>query len=307
MKKFINKLLGILVISSLVVIVITYVICYNESDRLLFLSNSVSYNAKAAQASRSSKFKNAKLLLIGSSMTLNNISAELLADSLKIPTYNYSAWGMKLDELADIVQEQNEYIYTNISFPDLQKDEIIKKYGYPISQNKGLLELNMLTDFSTFSGQVNELKKYTGKGSYLEYTNLKFDSSGSALLQKDHFHINAKRWNEKPITFSTEDEGRFIASIEKIRDRNKKIIIIISFSPSRSIFYNKSNTAKIDLFFSRIKEKYKNIYCLDHYDLAYSDSLFVDNSHFNDQGAILYSRVIAKDIITLLPEKILKQ
>src|ERR1700733_1559268 len=154
MKKFISKLLGILAISSLVIIVITYIICYKESNRLLFLSNSVSYNAKAAQASQSSKFSTAKLLLIGSSMTLNNVSAKLLEDSLKIPTYNYSAWGMKLDELAGIVQQQNEYIYTNISFIYLQRSEIIKKYGYPISRNKGLLELNVLTDFSSFNGQL---------------------------------------------------------------------------------------------------------------------------------------------------------
>src|ERR1700749_2687819 len=129
MKKFINRLLSMLAISSLVIIVITYIICYKESNRLLFLSNSVSYNAKAAQASQSSKFSHAKLLLIGSSMTLNNVSAELLEDSLKVPTYNFSAWGMKLDELSGLVQPQNEYVYTNISFIDLQKDQVIKKYG----------------------------------------------------------------------------------------------------------------------------------------------------------------------------------
>jgi hypothetical protein len=296
MKKFIRKFLGMLIISFLAIISIVWLMGYAVRNKLLFVSNSLSYNAKAAQAVKSPQFNNAKLLLIGSSMTLNNISATLLEDSLQLPVYNFSSWGAKLDEMTDIVQQKNQYLYMNISFVDLIKGGIDEKYGYPINQNKILLELNMLEDFPTFIDQVHNFEMYTNKGSSLDYMNLNFDSCGSALFKKDGFHISENRWDQKPAAFSTEDEDRFITSLEKIKLHNKKITIIISFSPSREVFYDKNESLKINSFFNRIKEACQNTYCFNYYGLQYPDSLFADHAHFNDQGAVMFSTLIAKNI-----------
>jgi hypothetical protein len=296
MKNFIRKISIILAISAIIIISLVYLLSNKERNNFLFVSTSISCNAKATHALQSPKFKTAQLLLVGSSMTLNNISAGLLEDSLKLITYNTASWGMKLGDFINIIQTDKEYIYMNISFIDFEKTWIEKKYGYPLDQNKFFIELNILGDFQTFKQQISDFNAYTNKQSKFDYTNLKFDDNGSVLFPKENFHIDSNRWNEKPKCFSNEDENRFIETLGKIIEKNKKATIIISFSPSREVFYDKNNSIKINVLFNRIKEKYNHIYCFNYYDLQYPDSFFVDNSHFNDHGAILYSQLMEKNI-----------
>src|SRR5437764_904180 len=62
------------------------------------ITNSISFDAKIAELNHQ-KFKRVDILGLGSSMTLNNINSQIVADSLSSNYYNISSWGLQMSDL----------------------------------------------------------------------------------------------------------------------------------------------------------------------------------------------------------------
>ncbi len=105
MKKFIVKsILYFLggIISILLILIFTGI--FRPNKKLNFVSNSISFNAKSAFINRNySKMKHADYVIMGSSMSLNNIDGLFLEKATNHKVINLSSWGMKIFDFKEFL------------------------------------------------------------------------------------------------------------------------------------------------------------------------------------------------------------
>jgi len=297
MKRFLSKT-GLYLLIQLTFILV-FVYYYTSNLDIPFYSNSISFNAKAKFLIKNHiQLENYPVVVIGSSMSLNNLDCVYLSGKLKQPIINLSSWGMTFDDFdAFDIWEKNKIILTNVNFTDIGLSAIIKKRGYPYSENKLLNFTNILTDFSTYKAEVDTRLIDSVPKINDFYRSLKFDRSGSVLFTERHdFQIYPTRWNQKQQEVSAGDIERFISGVKQ-----KSLLvkhIIISFSPSRRSVYSSNDSKTVKLIQNQLKST-PNISFIDNYDAVnFNDDDFVDFCHFSNSGAkkyneLLYSQLLA--------------
>ena len=299
MKKFYNKIIFFVIVE--VILILTIILIYNYDDKLLFISNSVSFNAKAEFINKNrQRLSDSKIVIIGSSMSLNNIDTKQIQDSFKLKTINISSWGTKFIDFQGY-NIWSKRIIMNINFTDFGSSFITQKNGFPITNNSAIEMLNIASDFSTYRNQFSETNTYTKIGSEKCYTNLNFDSLGTAYLESERFEIVKSRWNEDiylkhEITKNKVDE--FVNSLNIVIEKVKpQYSIIISFSPGRRCFYNSTKQSIVDYLEQQIALKLPMVRFVNLYNKDIPDSYYVDNCHFNHRGNELFTMYLINEIL----------
>lgn len=299
MKKFYNKIIVYVIIE--VFLILSIIIIYNHNDKILFISNSVSFNAKADFINNNrQRFIDSKIIIIGSSMSLNNIDTKQIQDSFKLKSINISSWGTKFMDFQEY-KIWSKRIIMNINFTDLGSSFITHKNGFPITSISAIEMINIATDFSTYRNQFSEINTYTKLGSDKCYTNLDFDSLGTAYLESERFEILKSRWDEDiflkhEITKNKVDE--FVNSLNIIIEKVKpKHSIIISFSPGRRCFYNSKKQEIVNYLEQQIALKLHMVRFVNLYNKDIPDSYYADNCHFNHKGNELFTKYLINEIL----------
>lgn len=300
MKKFLQKVIVyISVLSFLVVLIIFF---FRKDYQINFVSNSVAQNMKAAFIVKNyQRFNNSRIIVIGSSMSLNNIDAIQIEDSFKTPTFNLASWGMKLEDFKDYdIWRRGNTIILNMHFSDFGKSEIVKKRGFPFTNSSILQFYNTAFDFKTYLGQAEEAKVAVDSTSIKSYKWLKFDSSGSAMFSDSNFNKSANRWNKDPFLFYGINDTKlqeFVTTLQEVKKlKNTGFNFIISFSPGRRIFYTEQRMKTVEKLAELIHAHCSDILFINKYDFNMPDTFFVDNTHFNRTGAETYTREIIESI-----------
>jgi len=295
MKRFIIKfsLLFLIFIITLALVLIKYGV-FRKNDNLNFVSNSISFNAKSSFLFKNNiKLKNANIVVLGSSMSLNNIDCEFIQKKLDKNVINLSSWSMKINDFEEFLPFTNpkSTILINISFTDFG-DSWIEKYShYPLgNQNE---YVNKLTHWWTFRGQTKRIEQCTNDKFHRDYSCLNFDCSGSVLLYKNKFNISKQRWDESKNIPTTLDLLSFIESFSLFKNR----VVYIFFSPERMKYKTKSKQKTIEFIQDHIKNTFSNVFFFNNYNLNFSDSMFVDCYHFNEIGAREYTKVMLHEFI----------
>ena len=303
MKYFIFKSLGFLLSELFLIIIVVFY--FKSKDDIFFVSNSISYNSKVEFICQNlKKFKKAEIVIIGSSMSLNNLNAHQFNDSFGRSTINVASWGMKFSDFEKF-EIWGKQVVININFTDLGSSFILKKNGYPCTESKIIEFGNIISDFNTYKNQYFEMKSYNEIGSEKYYTSLKYDSFGTVFFDKNGFDIIKSRWEEDAflkhdITKQTivEYVKTLKIIIDKVRPSQK---VILSFSPNRRCFYTSKKALMVKFFGTLLNEKIPQIEFINLYDLNFSDNLYVDNSHFNLEGNILFTSYLINKIKNGMP------
>jgi hypothetical protein len=294
MKKFLLKILIYIILSIISIVLGLYYKGYlEENEYFSFVSNSISFNAKSKFiANHQNQLINADYLIVGSSMSLNNINGSEFENQTKKSAINLSSWGLKLSDVKEFSQffKINTPIIMNISFTDFGKSEIKKYWGSPISNKFEMI--NKFLDLKTFISHKKEIILFTSKSANLKYQNLNFDKTGSVLLMKDNFIITPNRWEGSPRKSSDEDITMFTDELKIFN----KVNVFIFFSPERKKYKNKEKIVAIKKIQDIITHKYKNITFINNYLKDFDDSLFVDCTHLNNVGAMQYTKLICDEI-----------
>jgi len=263
---------------------------------LPFTTNSVSFNIKAKFIMEHQSLLNkSKVIVIGSSMSLNNLDCSQFRDSLNIPVINLSSWGMRMSDFNEFdVWKRDKIILTNMNFPDFGSSIGGKKMGYPYTANTLIQVLNTLLDYSTYRSFRNECKDDTSDLAKYTYENLKFDATGTALLSDSNFNINKYRWNAEYPDYTNEQFTDLLNTIKSNSIKVKKMIIC--FSPCRAAGYSNSKAASVLKFENAVNKACPNVIFLNYYDVKMPDNDFVDKYHFNCKGARLYTQKIIHDL-----------
>jgi len=295
MKQFITKVAIYFIVLLLIITALIFFVQSRSPKAFLFISNSASLNLKAGFIKKNlDKLNSSKIIVLGSSMALNNVNAVMIQDSLHLPTMNLAAWGMKVDNLKDAeLWSENKTVIYNIEFPDFGPSDITLKDGFSFDLSKPAEMFGIFRDFKTYLSQQNEAKTILNITTDRDYGYCQFDECGSVLLNDSNFHVRAARWNMDEFKREQVDTAKlnhFVAVLKGIINSHKKDNkIIITFSPGRRVFYNKEKSNMVLKLALLLKEQCPSVTFINRYDTDYPDNLYVDNCHFNRSGATKFT------------------
>lgn len=260
----------------------------------LFLSNSASYNLKAGfVAEHLSKLNSSKFVVLGSSMSLNNVNAVMLQDSFHLSAINLASWGLKLSNYkASELWDQNRIILMNMQFTDFTPTGIELKNGFNFNVSKASEMFNIFMDFKTYLNQL-KFAKFIQQNTIRDYNYCQFDECGSVLLADSGFHKRLKRWTNddyKAEKLNLAMVKAYVAELkETIASHKKNTKIIITFCPGRRPFYNKERSDMVLKFAALLKQECPSVIFINRFDADYHDNFFVDNVHYNRSGATKFT------------------
>jgi hypothetical protein len=242
----------------------------------------------------------ADIITIGSSMSLNNLSSDVITERLGSHSYiNTASWGMSMKDdyllLKILTETRNPHtlvIASNI--PDFQTWD--KKVKYVILKDYVRGRNSYLSFLKTFNLKyyIHSFiaKKFRSRSNEYEY--LGFDQYGGVPYNGDNFHIVAERWNQDfleqetmPVQYDYLDSMATFCKARNIR-------FYFFESPLRQGLYSKLSQEKINKLTAHLN-KVKSILAKTNHqfvnanDTIWNDSLFVDGIHFHKQGAALFT------------------
>lgn len=263
----------------------------SKGDQFYFVSNSISFNAKA-RFLEGKDLSKIDYFVIGSSLSLNNIDGKRLEDFYKVSVMNASSWGMKLIDFKELLPliSPHSKIIVNMGFTDIGISSLQKYEGYPVD-NKYRWK-NAIPNLKTYNAQLNQIQEYTGSDAFKSYQNLHFDRTGSVQLGGEDFKISAVRWDDSPVVPSAQDLSNFIKLLEFLN----RYEVYMFFSPERLSHKSQEKFLAVERIKKDIESRYSNIKFVNNYQLNFADSMFVDCTHFSKSGAERYTEIICQQL-----------
>jgi hypothetical protein len=265
-----------------------------RSLALIHVSNSISYNSNIQNLAGSADIDKIECLVMGSSISLNNVSAHMIEDSLGIKTYNLSSWGFPVSGTIDFYNTIHPrrcrkvlIAFSNVDFGGgnaINFDFKTSKYFL-----RGNILVKSLVILKTFNfRQFDNDSRY--KDSVIRSSPLDFDPNGSALLDPVRF----PREDSKFVLFKdTISFQKFCGNLLRLRtvlEKNNCSLILV-YSPYRSGVLTNEQLANCDLVAERLKKEF-GTELVDLHRVKIADSLYWDGAHLYKKGAIQLTQMM---------------
>lgn len=241
-----------------------------------------------------------KLMAIGSSITLYELKSDLIIQNFKMPYYNFASWGIQISDmrlmLNDYVTEHHpKYIIICAStgeFMSPANDTYLNYFNTPRFIRNNFPEFFYLKNYNSIH-QVFRRK-------YFEYP-IELDHWGGASLK-----VNADKSDHKtvgvhevfPTKYTQVNYNELDSLAAFLHAKAIKLIFVqapIKKSSISAAFYPR----RIQTHFDKCKaivERRNGIY-LNYYGTAvFTDSLFVDQYHLQDAGAVMFTKMLVEDL-----------
>lgn len=252
---------------------------------------------------------NCDYLCIGSSIALNNVNSEAVAEGLATDRYfNFASWGTRTVDLYPFLKVYLDKYHPKLIFlasnimdfepteQDLEADQIRERILYPyafITPSYYLIHFDLHYYYKYY--KLNKLYKFTDTINQ----SMKFDRYGGVPLNtKQEIPAYDEYWNKK-LDFSliAEKNYQYLDSISKMLSE-KGIKFVFVQAPLRGGLTDDEYWKEIDIHkdkVRRILNKYNQLF-VDEADHKWPDSLFFDYAHFRRSGAKLFSRIFIDKI-----------
>lgn len=298
MRKFIFKFISHF-FCLITLIVITIIIQYSNSKmNLKFdtlpknnLSNNSCFRAKLDHLVKSENYNNCTFLISGSSMSLNNISGQIISKKTNECVYNISAWGTKSNQILELFNIINKrkikYLLLAFNTCDFNVDtyNINFKDTERYLINGTLVRYWLLLKEINFTSFIDEWK-YRTKFSNISntYESLNFDITGSIQFEHKEFIIDSTRW--KTVPDDTSGFNIFHNNINRlyIKCRESKIKLFIVFLPARMDLLNEQRRKSFISLSKTLRSDFQTNY-IDLSGMEIPLSKYCDGIHFFKDGA----------------------
>nr|WP_294793102.1 hypothetical protein [uncultured Mucilaginibacter sp.] len=280
-----------------------------------FITNSISFDAKL-KFIKEKKIRQADLIAIGSSMTLNNLSSETIKDSLTTSYFNFASWGLQMKDINQLVvnyisKYKPQYILVVSSITDFRNDELSTTIQNYLNTDQYIRDnfegYFYIKNFNSIAS-IRSREKERCRSSLItanDYTSLNFDEYGGVLLNISKQNISLNRWNDhSPFpTKSTPGHYRALMSLSAyLKMEHIKFIFVqapikqqyVNTLASQQAVYNHITKCK------NIIEKDSGIYLNFNGVVPFmSDSLFVDQFHLSSAGATIFTKKLTHSLRTM--------
>lgn len=258
------------------------------------LSNSFSLNDKLYMI----RNKKSNTVAIGSSITLNDLSSEVVVKNLKDTSFlNISSWGLTIKDIYKLLKSYSMvHIPRTLIISSNMTDFYIdpKNFNYVEVGNYLKAKNTFLFHVKNFNLKYYISNSYNGKkyrASKHMYESLMYDKYGSVLLESDHFSIDSSRWNRAFVKEPLQINYDYLDSISAFCKQEKIKLIFLQAPVRKSLFKHTDNTVfnnhvrKVETILSKNGDAFVNSTVVD-----WDDTLYVDAIHFNSYGAKLYTQ-----------------
>lgn len=270
------------------------------SDMPLRFTKSISYDFKIRFVKAQLADSQFDTLIVGSSMALNNIDADVLETSSAVhKVLNLSSWGMATSEclqllqmldlsgVKQVVHSAQYFDYVGEVDKVLDQDELVRYLngGWPLKtyfQNISRLPQNVW-DYLDLGNEYGDSRTQAFLG---------FDDSGGVNFERDGFLINQRKWEEIPaIPTVPVGDAYFEHLLEMQKFLGEKGIQLVVVTPpfrqellAQSDEFREFFTAHKD-YLEQLSRSKGFLYIDAHERLEFDDRFFVDASHLDSVGA----------------------
>jgi hypothetical protein len=270
-----------------------------RSLALVHLSNSLCYNSNIQNLVSNTDIDKLDCLVLGSSISLENLSGKMLEDSLGLKTYNLSSWGFPIWATIEFFNTVHPkkcrrvvVAFNNVDFagaPELTSHAAnttqykFAESGYFLQGNPLMKLLVILKTFNFM--QFNSDTKY--KDSVIRRSPLDFDAHGSVLLDPIRF----PRDDKKTVLYKdTAGFATFNTDLLKLREllRKRNATLTLVYSPYRSGSLTDTQLRNCDLVARQMSSEFGSD-MIDLHRMAMADSLYWDEIHMYKDGAFEFT------------------
>jgi len=226
-------------------------------------------------------------MVLGSSISLNNLSAGKMQDSLGFETYNLSSWGFPIKEtlhfFTSLRPPQCKYLFiafNNIDFATgYSTDYDLSLSKYYLCGPELFRTCVMLRTFNFL--QFDRDTKY--KDSVIQRSALDFNKYGSVLLDPKRFPRDD---NKLPVYKDTLGFHAFYVNAMHLKKlfENENGRLILVYTPYRTGTLKQTELEKCDLVAEKLKADFGRQF-IDLHRSSIGDSLYWDGAHLYDKGA----------------------
>ena len=252
----------------------------------------------------------AQIIVIGSSMGLNNLNSKLIVDSLQPDGrfINLSAWGRSIKQSGDwlnLVLETTSprLVILPCSLMDFNQQSDTQRHDYDLQEVRRYLQNpNPIWSHTRHFDPIYYLKHApeiaNARKQRSMYATLAFDTYGGVMLEPIDW-TNQSRWTLLSGTnrLSSQDQYRALAEIaDMLAARNCKLVVLQT--PIR-ISLAAKNQPVIDKHFKQLAQScaHPNItYFNAHEALRLDDANFADGTHLNQNGATILSKYLVSQL-----------
>ncbi len=270
---------------------------YHDAIPAPRLSSSESFNEKARWFK--SHKSNCDVLIVGSSMAVNNVDGLYLSEVLKRNIQNLGSFGMNLSEVSILLNKLPISCRPRQVIVPIFRNDIINKWNKTIDWNRYInyiegeayatsyfLNMDLIYYFSTYYK-----RKIHQRNGNKTYQSLNFDGSGSVMLSSENFNIDSSRWieyqNDRVVKWSqlegiSENISTIVSSVHSFGA--KVVFVKTPLTSASKEFYEKIDSSLWSYFSEIVK-----INGADFIDLnvrmTLGNDYFVDYAHLNEKGA----------------------
>jgi hypothetical protein len=299
---YLGVMLGSFCVTLLVLIGILYSAKLAGMLPPIPLTDSIVFNEKAMFV-RGALHERYDIVAAGSSMTLNNLAADVLTEEM--PDHprilNIGAWNMKISDTRRWLEDVLRYTHpkTIIAVTGMMDfysqapwlnitDEEIQTF---LSDSRTPRLLEFLGHFSLQYYADNWRGMRTSRHSRADYNSLAFDRSGSVPLEVYYPNVDSTRWGEVPkaALVSDEEYAQLAMLAKELRGQGIGLVLVQAPLRRRALI---AGGAELDRHWHRLEtimdqseQKFIDLHALD-----YDDSHFADYSHLNAKGALAFTR-----------------
>lgn len=294
MKKFFLKLGALLLLIGIVLLAVFRVRYSGYNSQFVplnHLSNSICYNGNFQNLAQNAALKDEEFLVMGSSMSLNNVSGEMIGDSFHCKAYNLSSWGFRSDKLIDF--------FKTVPLPSCKK-VVVAFNNIDFGINYGAHYDFPLTNRYISGGAFDKWLAFVRTFNFLEfdrtfverkismprndkYFALGYDRYGSILLDTAHFKIDQYRY------FSYTDTAGFDVFYHNVQLLKKQldergIRLYLVYLPYRRDLLTTERKNQNDYVAAQMRTVLPDNF-IDLHSVGFRKELYADAAHFFRQGA----------------------
>lgn len=266
------------------------------------VSNSNCFRAKVDHLTSSDKFKRCTFLIAGSSMSLNNISGKIISNRLNKNVYNISSWGLKPDQISDIISviKNNQINCILLAFNNCDFGTDYSEIDY--SALKTTIDGNQLQKSYAFLNTLN-INTFSADWKYRyhfsqisnHYESLNFDEFGSVLLTEQNFKIDASRWRHNQGAGNLNFFYKALKKLDSTCKRNN-IKLILAYLPSRPGLLTENNIVE-NRNISKVFKHDMGSTFIDLQQVNLSSNQFCDAYHLFKSGAENITNTLVDSLI----------
>jgi len=244
--------------------------------------------------------KSLKMLSIGSSVSLYELSSNIIIQNLHVSYYNFASWGLQISDMRVLLKSfvkdyRPKYVIIGSSIGDFispSNDTYLNYVNTNAYVRNNFPEIFYLKNYNSVHQIIR--RKHSAYP-------VQFDNWGGATLTIQAKDINRDKWNEHNIfpTRYTPDQYRELDSLG-VWLNAQHIKLIFAQAPIKASYANTPASKQIlqDHFDKcrSVVEKHGGYYFNYYNTSIFTDSLFFDQFHLQAAGGRLFTRQLVSNL-----------